>query len=130
MAIDLEFTGLLSHKHYQAMNYDTAPTCYHKLRHCVQEFFPIQMGLCGFTQSADCATAYPFKFNILPLPNDNLDSNRQYMSSQTLQFLGRNNFDFNRLFYEGVEYASERDRQVMANLDIIEELSRINREQK
>ncbi len=63
--------------------------------------------MCGFKiENDNLIKASPFNFHILPMSNDNLDSNRQYLNINTLYLLGSNNFDYNKLFYEGIEYVS------------------------
>lgn len=59
--------------------------------------------------------AYPFNFYIYPLAVGSHNSKRFGFHTGSMSFLAKNNFDFNKLFYDGVPYVCKEkgniDRQ-------------------
>ena len=70
------------------------------------------MGICGFeiNEPEEKLITYPFNFYILPFSDEIL--NKRFSSqASTFEFLMNNNFDFNKLFYEGLQYISNEDKE-------------------
>lgn len=100
---------------------DDLDTRYQKLRHNVSPFLAIQMGVCGFNTEYNNGSnnhgniiAYPFNFYILPFFTDSLQ--KTYTSQiSTMHFLSSYNFDFNKLYQEGIYYISKADELKIGN---------------
>jgi len=91
----------------------------------VKKFAPLQIGICPFVYSKenDCYTAHPYNFYILPLGDE--DFNIHFLSQvSSLDFLTRNNFDFNKLFYEGLHYISREQRMLMQDAGDVRKIKR------
>jgi hypothetical protein len=77
---------------------------------------PTQMGICGFKyfEQEDRLECYPFNFYMLPYSFESLpymDKNFA-VSISSFEFLAKNKFDFNKLFYESVGYLSHEDYEL------------------
>jgi hypothetical protein len=74
------------------------------------------MGICGFKyhEEGERLECYPFNFYILPYTFENLPGlDKSFtVSIGSFQFLAKNKFDFNRLFYESVGYLSHHDYDI------------------
>jgi hypothetical protein len=58
------------------------------------------------------AEAYPYNFYIAPVTDEGLNK-RFYCQSSTFEFLMKHNFDFNKLFYEGLHFISKEDQNAI-----------------
>ena len=106
LAIDFEFSGLQQDFQDLANHQsDSVEQRYWKHRTNVQKFMPLQIGICAFKYSnlTQTLTCQPFNFYILPHSKTDKLLTAQLSS---LQFLAENKFDFNKLFYESVQYMS------------------------
>lgn len=56
------------------------------------------------------AEAYPYNFYILPLPDESIGK-KFYGHVATFDFLMNHNFDFNKLFYEGLYFVNKEDQK-------------------
>ena len=74
--------------------------------------------MCGYEidASGKSAKAYPFNFYIMPYFEDMLGANFASEPS-ALRFLAGHSFDFNRLFYEGVNYLSLEKERILRQQD-------------
>ncbi|KAF9912806.1 hypothetical protein EC991_008668 [Linnemannia zychae] len=114
VAMDTEMTGLNTpangHRHP-----DSLSTRYTKVAASANEFLVIQLGICTFTWS-DKLGAYearPFNFPCFPSNDDEAKSGERFFSSQStsLEFLLKNNFDFNKWIRHGIPYLTRREEE-------------------
>lgn len=114
LAFDFEFSGLKFHPDLANHQTDTMALRYWKNRENVRRFMPTQMGICGFKylESEERLECYPFNFYVLPYSLENSLPQLEKTFSVSIgsfNFLAKNNFDFNKLFYESVGYMSQAD---------------------
>ena len=109
VAIDLEFTGLREEEGKRMSRFDSPAMRYLAGRNSVSKFAPLQLGLCVFTEKEGGEfQARPFNIFTFqqPLANSREPDKRFLCQSSSLAFLGSHNFDFNKLFNQGVSYLS------------------------
>ena len=113
LAIDAEFSGL-NVKWGVENCFDTPQERYSKLKEGCKEFIIIQFGLCTFTwdKKQESYIAKPFNFYIFPkVWNRQCPDVRFLCQSSSIDFLTEHNFDFNKLFREGISYLRPYDAQ-------------------
>lgn len=111
LAIDAEFSGL-NVKWGVENSLDTPQERYSKLKEGSKEFIIIQFGLCTFTwdKKEELYIAKPFNFYIFPkVWNRQCPDVRFLCQSSSIDFLTEHNFDFNKLFREGISYLRPYD---------------------
>ncbi|CAH3128604.1 unnamed protein product [Porites lobata] len=111
LAIDAEFSGL-NVKWGVENSLDTPQERYSKLKQGSKDFIIIQFGLCTFAwdKKKECYTAKPFNFYIFPkVWNRQCPDVRFLCQSSSIDFLTEHNFDFNKLFREGISYLRPYD---------------------
>ena len=113
LAIDAEFSGL--NVKWGAENcFDTPQERYSKLKEGCRDFIIIQFGLCTFTwdNNQELYVAKPFNFYIFPkVWNRQCPDVRFLCQSSSIDFLTEHNFDFNKLFREGISYLRPYEEQ-------------------
>lgn len=116
IAIDFEMTGVLASPKFRNSNMDDLQTRYFKASQNVKNFQVIQMGICGFDTVTNPYTikAFPFNFYIQPHFNDTTIKTF-HSSMSTLHFLSVHNFDYNRLFQEGIYFLSKTEKESLLN---------------
>jgi poly(A)-specific ribonuclease len=67
----------------------------------------------------------PFNFYIYPFVLNNAEDRVFSFSSGSMQFLAENNFDFNRLFYEGIFYVSREERKLYEGQYQLEKIRKV-----
>ena len=113
LAIDGEFSGLNTQAKLQN-SLDTPQERYSKIRSTSKDFILIQFGLCAFYWDNETGqyTAKPFNFYIFPrVYNRQCPDVRFLCQSSSIDFLLQHNFDFNKLFREGISYLRPYDEQ-------------------
>lgn len=113
LAIDAEFSGL-NVKWGVQNSFDTPQERYLKLKEGSKDFIIIQFGLCTFAwdNKLELFIAKPFNFYIFPkVWNRQCPDVRFLCQSSSIDFLTEHNFDFNKLFYEGISYLRPHDEQ-------------------
>lgn len=113
LAIDAEFSGL-NVKWGVENSLDTPQERYSKLKNGCKEFIIIQFGLCTFTwdKKQELYIAKPFNFYVFPkVWNRQCPDVRFLCQSSSIDFLTEHNFDFNKLFREGISYLRPYDEQ-------------------
>ena len=113
LAIDAEFSGL-NVKWGAENSFDTPQERYSKLKEGCRDFIIIQFGLCTFTwdKNQELYIAKPFNFFIFPkVWNRQCPDVRFLCQSSSIDFLTEHNFDFNKLFREGISYLRPYDEQ-------------------
>ena len=111
LAIDAEFSGL-NVKWGVENSLDTPQERFSKLKEGSKEFIIIQFGLCTFTwdKKEELYIAKPFNFYIFPkVWNRQCPDVRFLCQSSSIDFLTEHNFDFNKLFREGISYLRPYD---------------------
>uniref|UniRef100_A0A023GNP6 Putative polya-specific ribonucle n=1 Tax=Amblyomma triste TaxID=251400 RepID=A0A023GNP6_AMBTT len=114
VAIDTEFTGLVSGPDATPSLFDSIEERYAKLRHTVTNYYVCQLGICTFTQvpGENVYTAKAFTVYLCPRAFGSVDPEFSVQAS-SVEFLCRNGFDFNKCFYGGVPYANRSFRRAL-----------------
>lgn len=99
ISIDLEFTGTRLIKDCPNLKYDSVEWRYIKSLVNNKQFYPLQIGICGVNFSKDTYSYSPFNFNIFPKDGNIM------LDVSSIKFLSSNNFDFNKVIYEGIPYS-------------------------
>lgn len=112
-AIDLEYTGVetcASKNHWL----DTINERYRRLVANAPDFIIIQFGICAFKHdtTTNSYLARPFNFTLFPHTFRAIDK-RFVCQASSLQFLAKNNFDFNKFVYKGIPYLSKFQEDLM-----------------
>jgi len=113
LAFDAEFSGL-NLKWGVETSFDTPQERYSKLKEGCKDFIIIQFGLCTFTwdKNTESYIVKPFNFYIFPkVWNRQCPDIRFLCQSSSMDFLAEHNFDFNKLFREGISYLRPYDEQ-------------------
>ncbi|XP_014664597.1 PREDICTED: poly(A)-specific ribonuclease PARN-like isoform X2 [Priapulus caudatus] len=116
LAIDGEFTGLTNGR--KSHSFDTPEERYHKLKEGTCDFLLVQFGLCTFTYKHEekkyISKAY--NFYIFPTPLNRQASDVRFLcQASSLDFLARQSFDFNKVFYEGIPYLNPAEEQSLSD---------------
>lgn len=88
-------------------------------REAASSFLPIQLGICcvEVDPSRQKAAIHPFNIYMVPYFEDLLGAN--FVSSQSaMHFLASNDLDFNKLFYEGVNYLSLESEKRLTTMNL------------
>ncbi|KAK7871876.1 hypothetical protein R5R35_006456 [Gryllus longicercus] len=107
IAIDCEFSGLLSSPEHKSSLFDAGWERYVNLKNNVQEFMIMQVGMTAFAYDREGQkyTAYSFSIPIFPRTCSSVD--RKFLcQASSFEFLCHYNFDFNKVVYEGVPFLS------------------------
>jgi len=117
VAVDCEFSGLRSNK-IQGMprritRHDSPQDRYGRVRHSASDFALLQLGLSVFTYQETkgsflCTT---FTLNLFPQTTMKGYDKRFLCQASSMKFLAAHNFNFNKLFTEGIAYLSKEDKQ-------------------
>ncbi|XP_022101867.1 poly(A)-specific ribonuclease PARN-like [Acanthaster planci] len=113
IAIDGEFTGL--HHDVKPLPYDTPEERYDKLRQGSMDFLLMQFGVCAFKFEKENSRylVYPFNFYVFPRPmiNSRKPDRRFLCQSSSMDFLASFNFDFNKVFRDGIPYLTKLQKE-------------------
>jgi len=105
LAIDGEFTGLNAYRGIS--HFDLPAERYDKLQESARQFLLVQFGLCTFhyEPSTDSYSNQAFNFYVWPRPCSRSAPDPRFLcQTSSIDFLTNQNFDFNKLFKEGVSY--------------------------
>jgi len=105
LAIDGEFTGINAYK--DISHFDMPSERYDKLQESARQFLLVQFGLCTFhyDPATDSFSNQAFNIYVWPRPcSRNAPDPRFLCQTSSIDFLTNHNFDFNKLFKEGVSY--------------------------
>ncbi|XP_071813043.1 poly(A)-specific ribonuclease PARN-like isoform X2 [Apostichopus japonicus] len=117
VAIDGEFTGL--HGIHKPNQFDSLEERYQKLRTGSMDFLLVQFGLCVFKYDGAKSryTAYPFNFYVFPRPvNRHAPDIRFRCQSSSIDFLASHNFDFNKVFRDGIPFLTNMEQERLKDL--------------
>ncbi|XP_069669242.1 pre-piRNA 3'-exonuclease trimmer-like isoform X2 [Periplaneta americana] len=109
IAVDTEFTGLLSDPEYKPSLFDTGNERYKKLRLSIEQFLVMEVGITTFRCIEDeyKFEANRYTFYIFPRSFASVD-NKFMCQASSLEFLCQNNFDFNKFVYDGIPYLNKQ----------------------
>jgi len=105
LAIDGEFTGLNAYRGIS--HFDLPAERYDKLQESARQFLLVQFGLCTFhyEPSTDTYSNQAFNFYVWPRPCSRTAPDPRFLcQTSSIDFLTNQNFDFNKLFKQGVSY--------------------------
>ncbi|XP_050524921.1 poly(A)-specific ribonuclease PARN-like isoform X2 [Daktulosphaira vitifoliae] len=114
IAIDGEFTGL--HNGTMVSVFDTSAQYYQKLRSNCMDFLMVQFGLCAVKYNANIKkfTYKAYNFYTFPKPMSRYAPDCRFLcQSSSMEFLSNHNFDFNKLFKNGIPFLTIPDEQVL-----------------
>ena len=105
IAIDSEFSGLSVGFEDQSHIFDSLEDRYQKYKHCCSRMNAFQFGISTFKYDEAKSQYVERPFNAYVFPHSEIlgDKTNQFKSSN-LAFLMKHNFDFNKLFKEGINY--------------------------
>ncbi|GFG28528.1 hypothetical protein Cfor_08890 [Coptotermes formosanus] len=114
IAVDTEFTGLLSDPELKSSLFDTGAERYDKLRQNIGHFIIMEAGITTFrfVQDKNKYEANKYTFYIFPRSFSSIDSKFTCQAS-CLEFLCQHNFDFNKFVYEGVPYLNRQQEECL-----------------
>lgn len=92
--------------------FDTPKDRYQKLKESSKNFLAIQLGISAFKYNRDenKFDASSYTFHLFPRPFPKLDARFMFQST-SIEFLCNYDFDFNKLFYEGISFLNEEDEK-------------------
>jgi poly(A)-specific ribonuclease len=100
-------TGLLVNPNQELLQ-DTLQERYTKLRDSIQKLTTLQIGICLWKvdeKDQNKLIATPYTFHLFPVRRDFV------VSSGAFQFLASHNFDFNKVFKEGIPFLNENQAE-------------------
>ena len=110
LAIDGEFTGLSTDQEIRNSVLDTPAERYEKTRCSANKFLLVQFGLCAFKKDNDKYTNQAFNFYVWPRPYSKMAPDLRFLcQTSSIDFLVNNDFDFNKLFKDGIPYLRPSD---------------------
>ncbi|KAK2164575.1 hypothetical protein NP493_1408g00000 [Ridgeia piscesae] len=113
LAIDGEFTGLNTSSH-NIHAFDTPEERYQKLRQGAMEFLLVQFGICTFhfDEEQGKYITRAFSFYVFPRPHNRQAPDIRFLcQSSSIDFMVAQNFDFNKVFKDGIPYLLPSDEQ-------------------
>ncbi|KAF9347157.1 hypothetical protein BGX26_001341 [Mortierella sp. AD094] len=114
IAIDAEFSGLHTEPNRRTQR-TTLEQGYEELRKSASQFLTVQIGISTFTfdpRNGDYL-AKPFNFFVFPTTSVGYSpQGRCFLAeASSLDFLAKNNFDFNKWIYSGVQYMTKAEEE-------------------
>eukprot|EP00011_Vannellida_sp_DIVA3-517-6-12_P015107 CAMPEP_0114615568 /NCGR_PEP_ID=MMETSP0168-20121206/6231_1 /TAXON_ID=95228 ORGANISM="Vannella sp., Strain DIVA3 517/6/12" /NCGR_SAMPLE_ID=MMETSP0168 /ASSEMBLY_ACC=CAM_ASM_000044 /LENGTH=530 /DNA_ID=CAMNT_0001826641 /DNA_START=125 /DNA_END=1714 /DNA_ORIENTATION=+ len=110
VAFDLEMTGLHAAGHAKPTKFDPPHDRYATARESARNFLPVQLGLCAFSWNAAAEQYEAVPFNLYLFPRPQGRSSATFLAEiSSIRFLSENGFDFNKLFAQGIPYASRAE---------------------
>jgi hypothetical protein len=107
ISLDLEFSGITLTKELINSRQDDNELRYFKIKENIKNFIPLQLGMCGVKCKDTHVKLYPMNFYIFPYADEQNFYNKKYLFDiSSINFLASNNFDFNKTFYDGIQYLS------------------------
>ena len=105
ITIDSEFSGLTVGYEDQTNTFDDVEQKYQKFKHCCSRMNAFQFGISTFKFDEKKSMYVERPFNAYVFPHSEILGNKttQFKASN-IQFLMKHNFDFNKLFKEGINY--------------------------
>uniref|UniRef100_A0A1B6LCA4 Uncharacterized protein n=1 Tax=Graphocephala atropunctata TaxID=36148 RepID=A0A1B6LCA4_9HEMI len=116
IAIDSEFSGLVSHPKLKNSLFDSCADRYLKLKCSIEQFTIFQFGLAifHFNRDANQYTVDVYSFYTFPCSFGPVD-NRFLCQTTSWEFLQAHNFNFNKVAYEGVPFLSQVQEEDIRN---------------
>lgn len=115
VSFDLEFSGLFHARGARQTPLDTTAQRFRSAHASTGDFFPLQLGLSIFSQSAESWIAQPISIHLIPTE----DERRSFaVLPSSISFLASNGFDFQKSFANGVGWLTvEREQQLLQELE-------------
>lgn len=112
IAFDLEFSGCDYKPYFRSVYTDTFDTRYSKYRVDVENFYPIQLGICcfNFDEVSNTFVSRPMNFYVCPYAHRYHNPSLAIRAS-TLAFLREHHFQFGRLLSEGITTLRKSDEE-------------------
>lgn len=109
IAVDNEFTGLLSDLDLKPSLFDTGSERYDKLRLSIEQFVVMEVGITTFQfiEEKYKYVANRYTFYVYPRSFGSVDTKFMCQAS-SLEFLCQHNFDFNKFVYGGIPYLNRQ----------------------
>eukprot|EP01135_Chromosphaera_perkinsii_P002983 Nk52_evm5s232 gene=Nk52_evmTU5s232 len=119
-AFDFEMTGLDSNPQNRTNFLDDLEERYRKVKGSAENFLPIQFGLSCFRwdDEKEAFEVKTFNFYMFaePLLNGKVGDRRFMSQTSSIKFLAQNNFDFNKLFHNGIPYLSRKQEVIYRDM--------------
>lgn len=120
VALDFEMTGIKALPSHESTSLDSIQNRYAKTKMSAEQYFPIQLGLCGIEAVKTAGGVYdkencilhPMMVPLFPVVTPTLPG-RFAMCSSTLQFLSSHSLDFKDIMQNGIAPISEQDHQLI-----------------
>ncbi|KAL4499701.1 hypothetical protein ABPG72_017241 [Tetrahymena utriculariae] len=107
ISFDCEFSGLATERFSKIRKYDSDEDIYQKLKHAVQNYHLLQIGLCIYTfcKVQKKYIAYPYNIYLNPVYTTSSESiKKQMIQLECFNFMAVNGLDFNKLYSSGLSY--------------------------
>ncbi|KAL4476151.1 hypothetical protein ABPG74_009884 [Tetrahymena malaccensis] len=107
ISFDCEFSGLSTERFQKIRKYDSDEDIYQKLKHSVQNYHLLQIGLCIYTfcKVQKKYIAYPYNIYLNPVYTTSSESiKKQIIQLECFNFMAKNGLDFNKLYSSGLSY--------------------------
>merc|ERR1712137_130095 len=115
MSFDLELSGLFPKGHPKPNTFDTVQERYAAASEAAKKFLPIQFGLSCLSWDDEEKQYQARSFSFLIFQRRSTLGCTFLSDGSSIEFLAQHNFGFNKLFKEGITYASrESSQQVQA----------------
>uniref|UniRef100_A0A1B6DB48 Uncharacterized protein n=1 Tax=Clastoptera arizonana TaxID=38151 RepID=A0A1B6DB48_9HEMI len=114
IAIDSEFSGLISNSKFKRSLFDSGKENYLKMKHGIEQFIIFQFGLSvyHFNRERNEYAADIYNFYIFPHSFGSVD-HKFLCQSSSWEFLCRYNFDFNMVAYKGISYLNNQQEKII-----------------
>lgn len=110
IAVDTEFTGLLSGPEFKPSLFDTGSERYDKLSQGIERFLIMQVGITTFRFIEDENKYKASKYTFYVFPSSFASIDNVFMcQSSSLEFLHKNYFDFNKFVVDGIPYLNRKE---------------------
>lgn len=108
VAIDSEFSGISYNSKLRSTFFDTVEERYSILKQNIEHFVILQFGLSAFhyDRETNQYAADVYNFYLFPHSFGSTES-RFLCQASALEFLCQNNFNFNKVMYEGISYLNQ-----------------------
>ncbi|XP_072021717.1 poly(A)-specific ribonuclease PNLDC1-like [Amphiura filiformis] len=121
VALDTEFTGLHVEGSTGNSLFDSPDLRYEKLKQLTSQFTVCQIGLCAFVKEPKKNSYVGHAYNFYLFPRSCADIDARFLcQASSLEFLVQHNFDFNRLFYDGISYMNTTQEKSLKEQPVIE----------
>ncbi|XP_076029593.1 pre-piRNA 3'-exonuclease trimmer-like [Oratosquilla oratoria] len=108
VAIDTEFTGLMSDVSFKSNLFDDGAKRFHKLSKSTQKFTICQLGMSLYAGTLDSNAYNVTTYNFYLCPSSLASHDETFLcQASSLEFLKKYKFDFNKWLYNGISYINQ-----------------------